>query len=407
MKKTEAQKHGPVPRLRFPEFRDAGPWEVKRLGELIATITPPKKIQTNDYQSSGQIPIIDQSPTDICGWTDDETALIETDFPVVIFGDHSCVVKLAESPFAQGADGIKILSPSEEIDALFLFRSLQANPVEQKGYNRHFSALKEKLVPYPRKDSGEQEKIADFLTSLDDMIRAEGARLAALKDHKRGLMQRLFPRPEETAPRLRFPEFCDAGQWEVKRLGEIADVLQGFGFPERYQGKTRGKFPFYKVSDISNALAAGSFFIDEAANYVDEDDLKALKVRTVPSGATIFAKIGEAIRSNRRAMTTRQCVIDNNTAAIKSKETQATDLFLFYLFSKVELIDYSGGVVPSVNKTAIENIAISCPDLPEQRKIADCLSSLDDLIRAQGVQCETLQAHKRGLMQQLFPQEAG
>lgn len=182
-----------TPRLRFPEFRDAGPWEVKRLGELITTITPPKKIQTTDYQPFGQIPIIDQSPSDICGWTDDETALIEVDFPVVIFGDHSCVVKLADSPFAQGADGIKILSPSEEISALFLFHSLQANPVEQKGYNRHFSALKEKLVPYPRWDSGEQQKIADCLTSLDDLIRAEGARLAALKDHKRGLMQQLFP----------------------------------------------------------------------------------------------------------------------------------------------------------------------------------------------------------------------
>jgi type I restriction enzyme S subunit len=254
---------------------------------------------------------------------------------------------------------------------------------------------------------GEQEKIADCLTSLDDLIRAEGKRLAALKDHKRGLMQRLFPRPDEATPRLRFPEFRGASPWEVKRLWEIADVLQGYGFPERYQGKTSGKFPFYKVSDISNALAAGSFFIGEAANYVDEDDLKALKARTVPGGATIFAKIGEAIRSNRRAMTTRQCVIDNNTAAIKSKETRATDLFLFYLFSKVELIDYSGGVVPSVNKTSIENIEISCPDLPEQRKIADCLSSLDDLIRAQDAQFEALRIHKCGLMQQLFPREIG
>ena len=179
---------GPVPNLRFPEFRDAGPWEVKRLGELVTTITPPKKLQTTEYQPSGQFPIIDQSPNDICGWTDDEAALVEVDFPVVVFGDHSCVVKLVESPFAQGADGIKILAPADGIDGRFLFLSLEANPIEQKGYNRHFSDLKEKLIPLPLKSSGEQQKIADCLSSLDDLIRAEGARLGVLKDHKLSLI---------------------------------------------------------------------------------------------------------------------------------------------------------------------------------------------------------------------------
>ena len=182
-----------TPRLRFPEFRDAGEWEVKRLGTLVTTITPPKKIQTTEYQTSGCFPIIDQSPSDVCGWTDDESALVNADFPVVIFGDHSCVVKLANFPFAQGADGIKILSPADEIEARFLFQSLLGNPIEQRGYKRHFSTLKEKLIPYPRKETGEQQKIADCLASLDDLIRAGEAQLVAMKDHKKGLMQQLFP----------------------------------------------------------------------------------------------------------------------------------------------------------------------------------------------------------------------
>jgi hypothetical protein len=226
---------GLSPHLRFPEFRHAGPWKVKRLEELVTTITPPKKLQTTEYQQSGQFPIIDQSPKDICGWTDDESALVDADFPVVVFGDHSCVVKLAESSFAQGADGIKILAPADDIDGRFLFLSLEANPVEQKGYNRHFSDLKEKLIPFPLKASGEQQKIADCLSSLDDLIRAEGARLGALKDHKRALMQRLFPRPGETTPRLRFPEFRKAGPWEVKRLGEVCEINPtGADLPERF-----------------------------------------------------------------------------------------------------------------------------------------------------------------------------
>jgi len=191
------KKKGVVPRLRFPEFRDAGPWEVKRCGELVKTVTPPKKLQTSEYLSSGKFPIIDQSPSDICGWTNDETATVEADFPVVVFGDHACVVKLADGPFAQGADGIKILAPTSEIDARFLFLSLQANPIEQKGYKRHFSILKEKPIPFPHKDTGEQQKIADCLSSLDELIELEAKRLDALKAHKKGLLQQLFPQEME------------------------------------------------------------------------------------------------------------------------------------------------------------------------------------------------------------------
>ncbi len=182
-----------TPRLRFPEFSDSGEWEVKRLGKLVKTVTPPAKIQTSEYLSSGKFPIIDQSPSEICGWTNDETAVVRGDLPLVVFGDHTCTVKLAVGPFAQGADGIKILAPTPEIDARFLFLALQANPIEQKGYKRHFSTLKEKLMPFPKKDSGEQQKIADCLSSLDDLIRAKGEKIEALKQHKKGLMQQLFP----------------------------------------------------------------------------------------------------------------------------------------------------------------------------------------------------------------------
>ena len=182
-----------TPRLRFPVFQNAAPWEVNRLGELVKTVTPPRKLPTTQYLLRGKFPVIDQSPSDVCGWTDDETAMVDADFPLVIFGDHTCVVKLANGPFAQGADGIKILAPTSEIDARFLFLSLQADPIEQKGYKRHFSTLKEKPIPFPPNDTGEQKNIADCLTALDDLIAAQQARIEALKTHKRGLMQKLFP----------------------------------------------------------------------------------------------------------------------------------------------------------------------------------------------------------------------
>lgn len=388
---------GPVPNLRFPEFRDARPWEVKRLGELVTTITPPKKLQTTEYQPSGQFPIIDQSPNDICGWTDDEAALVEVDFPVVVFGDHSCVVKLVESPFAQGADGIKILAPADGIDGRFLFLSLEANPIEQKGYNRHFSDLKEKLIPLPLKSSGEQQKIADCLSSLDDLIRAEGARLGVLKDHKRALMQRLFPRPGETTPRLRFPAFRDAGPWEVKRLGDegIADFVRD------------------RIAAVD--IPAGHYV--STINLLSDFDGLAEKPEMPPPGSAIAYRAGDILMSNIRPYLRKIWVADrsggaSNDVIVARPGKKIVPTFLGHLLMSDRFISYimdgaKGVKMPRGDLEQIQGFEVPLPSLPEQQKIADGLTALDDLIRAQGERIEALRSHKRGLMQQLFPLDFG
>src|SRR5690606_38716020 len=86
------------PRLRFPEFQDAPGWESKTVDDLVDTITPPKKLLTSDYRPAGQFPVIDQSQDYICGWTDDEEAVIDDDLPVVVFGDHTCALKFVDRP---------------------------------------------------------------------------------------------------------------------------------------------------------------------------------------------------------------------------------------------------------------------------------------------------------------------
>ncbi|MEQ8749212.1 MAG: restriction endonuclease subunit S, partial [Amphiplicatus sp.] len=181
------------PSLRFPEFRDAGEWEQETVEEIISTITPPKKLQTADYQPAGEFPIVDQSQNYICGWTNDSEGVIEEGLPVIVFGDHTCALKFIDHPFVQGADGIKIFKPKRAIDVRFLFCALEANPVVPESYKRHFSMLKEKTLSFPDPKSGEQQRIADCLTSLDDYIAAQIQNLDALRTHKKGLMQQLFP----------------------------------------------------------------------------------------------------------------------------------------------------------------------------------------------------------------------
>lgn len=203
-------------------------------------------------------------------------------------------------------------------------------------------------------------------------------------------------------PIIRFQGFN--GEWEKKKIGDIAIVLQGYGFPEKYQGQKYGDLPFCKVGDISSAVDRGEMVINKADNFVYYSLLPVLHAQPIPVGSTIFAKIGEAIRSNKRIRTGVPCLIDNNAAAVKSKG-EISDTFLFYLMSKVNLADYSGGIVPSVNKSTIEAIDVLVPSSrDEQQKIAECLEAIDQMISAQNQKVESLKAHKKGLMQQLFPQ---
>ena len=182
-----------VPRLRFPEFVEGAGWEHATVAELVETVTPPKKLTTSTYVADGRFPIIDQSQSYICGWTNDDEAVITRPLPVIVFGDHTCVLKFVNRQFAQGADGIKILTASRRVSPLFLYYQLTYRPVVTKEYKRHFSELKEKVVYFPDPKSGEQQKIAECLSSLDDLIAAEGRMLDALRHHKQGLMQQLFP----------------------------------------------------------------------------------------------------------------------------------------------------------------------------------------------------------------------
>ena len=268
------------------------------------------------------------------------------------------------------------------------------------------SAKRISTVPIPIPPTvAEQQKIADCLGSLDDLIAVKERKVEALRQHKQGLMQQLFPQPGETRPRLRFPKFQDAPDWKTGRCSDIARVLPGFGFPDKFQGNKKGQFPFYKVSDISRAIEEGNKYISKARNYIESDVLDVIRGKPVPTGTIIFAKIGEAIRSNRRVVITKPAVIDNNTAGVKAKKAKSSDEFLFYIWSNVSLIDHAGGVVPAVSKSALEDVPLCYPSDPdEQQRIANCLNSLDELIAAEGRRLLALRQHKQGLIQQLFPE---
>ena len=186
-----------LPEWRFPEFRGCGEWEICTVKDSFNTITPPKRIAKLEYKNSGKYPIVDQSQEYIAGWTDDETAIVSYRRPLIVFGDHTCVLKFMSQPFAQGADGIKILSTDYKLDEKFAYYCLDNIPLNSNGYQRHYSTLKEFVIKFPDRNSGEQQKIAECLSEIDAMIEEQSNKVEQLKAHKKGLMQGLFPSLEE------------------------------------------------------------------------------------------------------------------------------------------------------------------------------------------------------------------
>ena len=371
-----------VPKLRFPEFAQGPGWDYATVAELVETVTPPKKLTTSTYLPDGRFPVIDQSQSFICGWTNDDESVITKPLPVIVFGDHTCVLKFVSRPFAQGADGIKILTARRRVSTFYLYHQLTYRPVLTQEYKRHFSALRDKVVYFPDQKSGEQQKIADCYGSLDDLIAAEGRKLEALRQHKLGLMQQLFPQPGETVPRLRFPEFLNGSTWDELTIGDVCDLKAGDFIPasEIAEHADEGSFPCYGGNGLRGYVKS---FTHEG-RYVLVGRQGALC-----GNVNLYA--GKFHATEHALVATPKPGIDTG--------------LLFYALDVLKLNRFSTGQAqPGLSVGVLRDIGISVPiGEDEQQKIADCLGSLNDLIAAEGQKLETLREHKQGLMQQLFP----
>ena len=391
-----------VPTLRFPEFRGGPDWESAKVDELVDTVTPPKKLPTSSYSSKGAFPIIDQSQNTICGWTDDHEALIQDGLPLIIFGDHTCILKLVDRSFGQGADGIKILKSRPKVGTSYLYQYLTYQPVVTEEYKRHYSILKEKVVLFPDVKTGEQQKIADCLSSLDELIAAQARKVDTLKTHKKGLMQQLFPREGETQPRLRFPEFRNSGEWEKCSLKDVFAIFQGFAFSSN--DSVEDGVRWLKIADVGIQQMSHNTpsylpvqFKKQFGKFsVLEGDYVIALTRPILSGQLKMAQVDQIFAG---------ALLNQRVGKLVTTHHISFVYFLLQCQKTISDIEksISGAEPPNLSAQQIENIKTFIPIRPEQQRIAGCLNSLDDLITAAIQELETLKTHKKGLMQQLFP----
>jgi type I restriction enzyme M protein len=172
-------------------------WPIERFGSVTSTVTPPKKIQKSEFQQVGRYPVIDQSQVAVAGRTDDETALVDAAVGLVIFGDHTCAVKYIEEPFAQGADGIKIIRAGDRLLPKFIYFYLLGHPIEQDGYKRHFGKLTESEIPAPPLET--QRAIIAEIEAEQALVAASSELIARFEKKIQATLARVWGEDEPTA----------------------------------------------------------------------------------------------------------------------------------------------------------------------------------------------------------------
>lgn len=241
----------------------------------------------------------------------------------------------------------------------------------------YFNDYKKHIIYIPSFD--EQREIADCLSSLDELIEATAQKVETLKEHKKGLMQRLFPAERKNVPDLRFPEFKGAEEWNGYKLKSLCKIGNG----KDYKHLGSGNIPLYGSGGYMTSV----------------DD---------------FLYDGESVCIGRKGTIDKPIFLTGkfwtvDTLFYTHSFHNCLPKFLYLIFQQINWYKYNeAGGVPSLSKTTIGEINVFVPvgkkgELKEQQKIADCLFSLDELIEATSRKVEILKEHKKGLMQQLFP----
>jgi type I restriction enzyme S subunit len=258
------------------------------------------------------------------------------------------------------------------------------------------SDLAEITLPLPP-TIAEQQKIAECLSSVDELMAAQARKLDALKTHKKGLMQQLFPSEGETQPRLRFPEFQNAGEWEDKSLGQLIEIASGQVDPKQPPYCDSPQIGSENIESHSgklvNVRSAGEKGVISGNYAFDENDI-------------LYSKIRPAL--NKVASPVFKGICSADIYPIRPADVSLLRGYLFYLLLSQEFLDYAirnseRGKIPKINRDALVAYKALIPSAAEQQRIADCLTSLDDLIVAEAQKLDALKSHKKGLMQQLFP----
>lgn len=415
-----------VPKLRFPQFTSLSEWRIAPLERLAARISTKnsdghvERVLTN----SAVFGVLDQRDyfdKDIA------TAGKVDGYYVVAKGDYVYNPRISAiapvGPISRNNLGEGVVSPLYTVFRFFnektdfyehYFRSSGWHSYLRRSAStgaRHdrmsitTNAFMRMPVPVPSCE--EQQRIADCLTSLDEVIAAQGQKVEALKIHKRSLMQGLFPREGESVPHLRFPEFCSAQEWREMPLGDLVDILSGYPFGGDDIVEDSSGARLMRGINVTEGFIRHGSEIDRY--YLGS--LSGLEKFRLKAGDIVIGMDGSKVGKNSALVHAGDAgaLLIQRVARLRAKSISLM-CFIFHqihsprFHAYVDRINTSSGI-PHISVKQIKEYPIYLAGDVEQQCIADCLSSLDEQIRAEVNQINVLNAHKRGLMQALFPMQ--
>lgn len=404
------QKKGLVPELRFAEFEDDAPWTnrplasvlnehgLKSTGKEVVFSVSVHKGLINQVEHLGRSFSASNTdnynrviPGDIV-YTKSPTG----DFPLGIIKQSKVDTPVIVSPlygvFSPETKGLGAL-----LDAYFetpANTKLYLDPLVQKGAKNTINVTNKKFLsgslPLPI-SKAEQEKLGYFIDSIDELITLHTQKLGALKDHKKGLMQQLFPAEGETVPKLRFPEF--KGDWVEVMLGQAAKYENGKAHEQDIDA--RGQYIVVNSKFISTAGEIRKF--SNSANLLAEKDDILMVLSDVPNGRAI-AKCFYVDKDEKYTVNQRIC-------KLTAKKGYVSKLLYYVIDKNSYFLEFDDGVKQTnLKKDDVLNCPLWVPnDIKEQKKIVGLLDSIDDSIFHQERKLLSLKSHKAGLLQKLFP----
>lgn len=428
-------KQALTPKLRFPEFRDEPGWMPTILRDVLTEHGLKSDGIAHVHSVSAHKGVIDQishlgrsfAASDTSHyWLAKENDLIYTKSPLKEFPYG--IVKRNQNPYSVIVSPLYgVFSPSNKhlsrlIDAYFESPE-RANsylePLVQKGAKNTLQISNGRFVSrdlYLPSDEQEQQKVADCLCSLDDVIAAQARTVEVLRALKDGLMQQLFPCGSETVPRLRFPEFRTAPAWEIESLDALYDFKPTNSFSREQLNYDKGEARNIHYGDIHTKFSATFRIGSERVPFVNlVHPLEAIKPDAYClEGDMIFADASEDLKDIGKSIEIvdlrgEKVLSGSHTILARQKNEVFVLGFGAHLFksqavrTEIERVA-QGTKVLGISPTRLAKVKVIFPRMKsEQNKIAGCLTALDDLTIAQTHHLDALKTHKAGLMQQLFP----
>lgn len=330
------------------------------------------QIPKSEIKETGKYPVIDQGKSFIAGYSDQFNKLIVTDITYIIFGDHTRCFKYVDFPFIVGADGTKVLSPNTKLfDPKFYYFFLLNLHIPNKGYNRHFKLLKEKIILQP--PLLEQRKIAYVLSTIQKAIEKQQQIIETTTELKKALMQKLFTEGLHREKQKQTEIGLVPESWDEYRTSDFGKIITG-------------STPSTKIS----AYYGGKYNLISPANLIDDKYVNSshrklsakgiIKARRLPINTVLVGCIGNV---GKVGMTNDDDSATNQQINSIICNEYFNPHFIYYLISFYRNYIASKAAkvtVPILNKNNFENLIFYVPQKIEQNFITDYFSIIDDKI---------------------------